>query len=481
MFTKQSTLTAELTKEYDEVVRMLTDRWSRGELHWKLHIGQRPIYKVLRNLDPSVRKRVVLCSRRFGKTFLGTLLALEDCLAPPWDEPVRIIGPEIKQTVDIIEPILNKIAVDAPQGLIQRIKSEYRWKVGHSLLILGGFDRKNIERHRGQPSKSIYIEEAGSAKPEDYEYGMREVLLPQLLHSEGPMTFLTTPPQDPMHPFVVDTITEAKLHNAFFKQTIYDNPRLSVDQVNRAIEDCGGSDTPAFKREYLCEIFRDESVVIIPQFDPQRHVMKLKAPEHATWILGGDFGGVRDKTVFVLAYWDYERAKMCVVGERVFNPGTPTSIIIDGVRALEKSAELKSEPIRYIDMPGQVQVDINEAHQFFAAMPLKDDFDASINQLALAFAQNKILVDPCCEFLAASLESGRFNKNRTDFMRSEALGHCDAIAALMYTWRMIDKTTNPFPKKVYDYENSYVNPVSKSERRGLEVVADIFAQKSWRR
>lgn len=474
-----SEIVYELRKEIQDATQMIHERWHSGRLYWKLHRGQRPIYKILRNMD--TRKRVVLCSRRFGKSFLGVVMALEDCLSPPYDEPVRIIGPEVKQTVDIIEPILNKISIDAPEGLIKRIKSEYRWQVGKSLLILGGFDSKNIERHRGQPSKSIYVEEAGSSNPVDYEYGMKEVLLPQLLHSEGPMTFLTTPPDDTLHPFVTDTITEAKINKAYFKQTIYDNPLLTEEQIDRAISDSGGIDSAAFRREYLCEIFRDESLVIIPQFDKHYHVCPLKAPEHATWILGGDFGGVRDKTAFVLAYWDFERAKMCVVGERVYDPGTPTSKIIDGVRELEKLHELKSEPLRYIDMPGQVQVDINEAHQFYAAMPIKDDFDAAINQLALAFGQNKILVDPSCDFLIASLESGRFNKNRTDFMRSDALGHCDGIAALMYTWRMIDKSTNPFPKPVHDFETTFVHPLNRADRRGLENVADIFAQKSWRR
>lgn len=481
MTSYESDITTQLKQEAIAVHQMIAERWRSGRLYWKLHSGQKPIYKILRNLDPAVRKRVVLNSRRYGKSFLGVVMAIEDCLAPPWDEPVRIIGPEIKQTVDIIEPIINKISVDAPDGLIRRIKSEYRWQVGESQLILGGFDRKNIERHRGQPSKSIYIEEAGSSNPADYDYGMKEVLLPQLLHSGGPMTFLTTPPTDPMHPFVVETITEAKINKSFFTRTIYDNPMLSEEQIDTAIGDCGGIDTPAFRREYLCEIFRDESTVIIPQFDKHAHVQPLKAPEHASWLMGGDFGGVRDKTVFLLSYWDYERAKMCVVGERVFGPGTPTSKIIEGARSLEALAELKSEPIRYIDMPGQVQVDINEAHGYYAAMPIKDDFDAAINQLALAFGQNKILVDPSCEFLVASLESGRFNKNRTDFMRSEALGHCDAIAALMYSWRMIDKVTNPFPRQIYDTENQFVNPLSRHEKRGLEIVAEIFAQKQWRR
>ena len=51
-----------------------------------------------------------------------------------------------------------------------------------------------------------------------------------------------------------------------------------------------------------------------------------------------------------------------------------------------------------------------------------------------------------------------FNKTRTDFERTDALGHMDALAAAMYGIRMNDKT-NPYA----DYKHTpsidrFVNP-----------------------
>jgi hypothetical protein len=60
------------------------------------------------------------------------------------------------------------------------------------------------------------------------------------------------------------------------------------------------------------------------------------------------------------------------------------------------------------------------------------------------FRQGKIEVDPKCKLLIATLKSGQFNKQRNDFARTEALGHCDAIATLMYAARCFDRS-NPYP------------------------------------
>jgi hypothetical protein len=57
-------------------------------------------------------------------------------------------------------------------------------------------------------------------------------------------------------------------------------------------------------------------------------------------------------------------------------------------------------------------------------------------------------VHPRCTFLLATLKAATFNKTRTDFNRTQALGHMDAIAAATYGYRSIDKTTNPIPRRV---------------------------------
>jgi hypothetical protein len=75
-------------------------------------------------------------------------------------------------------------------------------------------------------------------------------------------------------------------------------------------------------------------------------------------------------------------------------------------------------------------VDLRYKHQFECLLPHKDDFEAGINVVRLAFNQGKIIVHERCKFMIQTLRGATFNKQRTDFARSVALGHMDALAAL---------------------------------------------------
>lgn len=391
-----------------------------------------------------------LCARRFGKSYLGVLMSLEDCLKNP-GVYVRIIGPEISQTINIIEPLIDKITRDAPAGLIRRKASEHRWRVGESWLVIGGFDNTNIKKHLGQESHSIYIEETGSSGSDDYVYAQREVLSPQLLHSRGKRVHLTTPPTDPNHPFVLEVMPKAKLNNSFFEYTLYDNPLLDQQQIDDAIEESGGIDTDAFKRNYLCQIIREKRLMVIPEFNRKIHMRDFDPPAYANWITTLDFGGVKDKTVALLMYYDFLGGIDYVWDERVFDCNTSTSVIVASVKEMENSLPYPHRiGARYGDASGMTQVDSNQMHNFPFSIPQKQDLDAAVNAVRVGFSQGKLILHPRCTFLALTLESGMFNNKRTDFLRTEALGHFDAGMALVYGRRMLDRADKPYPDLVFD-------------------------------
>ena len=435
------------------------ESWDKGDLSYKLHSAQRLIYDAIRGLPFETREAVVFCARRFGKSYLGVLMAIEDCIRFP-GTIVRTIGPTIKQTTEIIVPLINKVCCDAPSGLIKRTKSEHRWKIGESSLILGGFDSSNVESHRGSESSAIYLEETRDSSAEEYTNAMFDVLKPQLLHSKGKMVHLTTAPKAMSHPFVTDTIPQAKLNNAFFKYTVYQNPLLDQEQIDSAIRDCGGINTQAFRREYMCELIRDEQTLIAPEFDPSKHVFAPDLPDAAYYNTVVDLGGVRDKTACLLVIYDFFKAKKVLWDERIFDANTPTTEIIKGCLEMEANIKRiipdeKYGPVRWMDAPGQIQVDLYDTHKFEVRLPLKDDWEASINALKVAFAQDKWIVHPRCKHSIENLLSGTFNKNRTDFERSHVFGHNDAIAALMYANRMINTKENPFSESGFIKQSSH--------------------------
>lgn len=434
-------------KDIDELylvdLRLKKAAWSIGKLEYKLHSAQRKIYETIRNTQQ--REVVILCARRFGKSYLGCVMAIEDCLRNPGIQ-VRIIAPDIKQASAIVVPLINKISKDCPNGVIQRTKSEHKWVVGKSELILGGFDTTNIESHRGSESYAIYIEESGVAHPDQYSYAMNDVLKPQLLHTRGKIVHLTTPPKELNHPFTLDTCAVAKHANAFFKYTIYDNPLLDQEQINEAISDCGGVETTAFKREYLCEIVKDENTLVFPEFKEEIHFAEFPFPEYGVYTTSIDFGGIRDKTVALVGCYDFLTGNDLIVDERVFDVNTDTAQIIETIKDMEARYNITQ---RFCDSSGQTHVDLHKIHNYYAPIPQKDDLDAAINNVRLRLGQNKILVHKRCKFLKETLNNAQYNERRTDFLRTEFLGHCDAGMALVYLTRMMDRTTNPYPKVTY--------------------------------
>jgi len=423
----------------DDIKRFM---WEKGDLSWKLWPQQITIHDTIRELPKHIQIAVVLCARQYGKSYLGTLMAIEDCLKYP-GFTIVIVGPTIKQTVDIVNQSMKLIQSDAPHGLIQRSKSESRWYVGDSEIIIGGFDVKTATRQRGKRALKIYIEEVMDSRPDDYLESLRSDLGPMLTHSPSPMMiFLTTPPRVPDHPFITHTIPEAKLFGAYFNYTIDDNVQLTPDQYEACVRRCGGKDTIEFRREYLCEIVRDTSIVVVPSFEKKLDVVEIDMPSDAHWQVVADWGGVRDMTAVLLMGYEYVSDMDMVIDERVYSSNTPTEIIHKDLLQMERDF---NRPIkgRYADVPGQIGVDLIQTHNYPVMPVKKDDWQSAINYMNVRFSQRKVKIHPKCKFLIQSLESGTFNKNRTDFERTQSLGHCDALAALMYGLRTQDKT-NPY-------------------------------------
>jgi hypothetical protein len=420
----------------------ITALWKIGNLNYKLHEGQRAIRKRIRELPEATREALVFCSRRYGKSFLACVMALEDCLRTP-NANVLFVGPSIKQTLDIVRLLFPEILRDAPKGLVTQSKSEKRWHFANgSQLMIAGFDTA-VESIRGLRADAIYLEESGSADAETFEYVIKSVLYPTLMHSRGRIIHLTTPALTIDHPLHTVTIPSTSSAGAYFKYTIKDNPMLTPEVVQAEIESLGGYESAHTQRELFCEIVKDENIIVVPQFDDRRHVMPLSIPDDAYYWVAGDVGGVRDKSVFLLCAYDYSIDKVCISREVVADPQTPTSEIVKRALAMEGGREV----FRFVDAPGQLFVDLSATYNYACYTPEKLEFEHNIHRLQTAFYNDQVLVDPACKLLITTLRSGQLNKQRTDFARSNTLGHCDALAALVYALRHADKRKVEKPKR----------------------------------
>lgn len=427
--------------------------WRRGDLSWKLDPHQLEIHEYLiTNNAPEI---LFFCARQFGKSFLNLIIAIEYCLKNR-NSIVRIAAPTLKQCASIVDDNLNIIIQDAPPGLITRHKTAYRYNfINGSSLRLGSIERSNVESLRGGNAKLIVCEEGGFVNSDDYKYALNSVIAPQLLRSSGQLIHVTTPSNEPDHYIHVEILPKCDLTNTVIQRTIYDNSALNDDQISKAMALCGGEQSEAWRREYLCEIVRSLNLVCVPEWHDS-YVSEFEIPAFAKTLTTIDTGGVQDKTVALVLYYDFIKGITCVIDERTFGANTDTQTIFNEIKLME--AYYPQISSRYADASGQLLIDINKSHGYSAQLPLKDNWEAALNDLRVRIGQGKVLVHPRCKLLIATLKGGTFNKARTDFARTQALGHMDALAALLYGNRMLDRTTNPFPLQQLDPSKYWQKP-----------------------
>lgn len=437
--------------------------WRRGELRWKLHEGQLSIYNKVRALDPKIREVVLLISRRWGKSYMGAVMALEDCLKNPGSQ-VFIIGPTLVQTTKIITPLITEIGLDAPAGLIKQTKSEKVWKVGDSVLHIGAFETASLESIRGLKAFSIYFEETRHADPNTYDYAMKSVFGPALIRrgGRGTKTHLTTPPNEMDHPFILETMVKAEADGALFVHTIEDNPLLTPEDIAFEIKEAGGRGSEHCERELFCKIVQDEKGIIVPEFDEELHVKPLNVPSRTNYLVAIDFGGVKDNHALLLCYFDFERNRACFLDEAFLDINTSTESVIEAGLELEryhKVVWLSGTPKRIIDAPGQTVVDIKRlGYKCTPPSKGKDSVEDGIQAIRVSLAKNQIEIDPKCKKLIQTLKYGTWDKSRKDFRRSPTLGHCDMLAAMSYAFRHMDRHNNPIPswKNSMSHEDNWV-------------------------
>lgn len=415
--------------------------WYKGKLDWKLHAAQKSIYSILRGLTQNQREALILCARRFGKSYLGVICALEDCLQND-EVQVAIIGPTHKQTRSIVTPLIRSILRDAPEDLVNHGKSTSTWHTANgSSIILGGFDTV-LESLRGLDLYSVYLEESGlaTADSEEYNYLLYSVIFPTLMHSRGRITHLTTPPRILGHPLVTETLPRCGMEGTLFSFDITKNPLLTEEDIEKEIELLGGRNSITVRRELFVEIIRDDSVTILTTFNEDVHVKDIEPSHDLVYCVGGDLGYTNDLSVFLLAGYDHNLGKILILDEKYFQPSTATSEIVN---ALEEWKELN--PTFVVDIQGNTRIDMSGLG-LPTVTPIKDRFESTITFLRNEFYRESLFINPKCSLLINTCLNGMFNKQKTDFYRTTTYGHCDALMALVYLLRSIDKTKDLRPK-----------------------------------
>lgn len=423
---------------------------------WYLRPSQLDIYElIVKEKNPFIE-----CSRRFGKTTSILTFVLEQLNDNPgWI--CRWCVPWQKQARLIVKPIISKLQARTPKS--QRLK----WQStdtcfvhpNGSMLYLIGVNDDSGESARGPASNIIVADEYGTWK--NASYVITDILRPQLQDQEGRWLIrASTPPKDLGHIYYTDKERAMRL-NRYVMKTIFDKESLSKEELDEIIEETGGVHTTSFRREYMCEEVSDETMLIIPEFrDTQVGEGNIvpddyPRPEFYTSYIGGD-SGADDNTAVLFGYYDFIKNEI-VIEDEIITAGKTTEEIVNLAKAKElelwvRAIDPDGKPvinyphIRAYDAPKQLIYDIFVTHKWPVRMPDKADKHAAIHSLRVEVGARRIKIKEKCKHLRRQLRVGIWkNEQHLDFQRNEGLGHLDAIAALIYFNRSVDKKINPIP------------------------------------
>jgi hypothetical protein len=436
--------------------------WLAGDVHtWYLKPKQATVVDFVRlTNDPFFE-----ASRRFGKTTSILGYCLEE--GNKRKITIRWCEPQKNQCREIVMTEMDLIQAKVPEALRwkwHQVDSYYENPWNGSRMYLRGVNEDKGESARGTASDIIVCDELGSWRYP--EYIINEILGPQLLTTNGTFVFLGTPPRNLTHTFYAMKEL-AKLEGRFVQRLIHDQEIAGPEQVEKAIQRAGGWESPAVKREYLCQKITDPNFAIVPEWD-EKYVEDLAPDEFFPFYLKYDSMdvGVRDLSVVLLAYYDFRRAKLVILDEIVMNgPEMTTEKLAEATRAKEaqyfgvkweqyetegrKRWRIIAPPNfrikRVSDVDLRLVQDMSLLHGLYFEATDKGYLEQMVNDLRIWVGSARLAINPRCANLLDCLRFGLWDEDRKAWERSDRLGHFDALAALMYLVRNVDMRTNPIP------------------------------------
>ena len=438
--------------------------WRKGQLEWKLSPPQKRMYEFWHN-DVKGKTFVLNCGRRVGKTYFLTILALEQCIKNP-KSTVKFLQPQKGQVQTNVMPVMDAILQDCPIDMRPRFKTNgtvYDFPNG-SKIQLGGTDNGSHEKLRGDDAHLCLIDEAGFLNA-PLSYIMKSILVPATMRTRGNIILSSSTPTDTEHDFL-KYMESSKIRGNFFtvttKECLEEHEKINDDRFTRDMYDelveeypLGEADEE-FRRECFNELVMDGTKAVVPEFDKDRQaeiVAEWKRPIFCDKYVSMDIG-VKDLTVVLFGYYDFEHAVTVIEDEIVINgPELTTDRLVEMIR--QKEYDLWYDPVTSEFDPPYMRVadnnnlilinDLQVKHGITFLITRKDDKHAQVNQLRMDINNFRLYINPRCKTLVHHLSHAQWDKKREKFTRSPDSGHYDAVDALIYMLRNIQKERNPFP------------------------------------
>lgn len=430
------------------------ERWLRGRLDYKLHAGQKLIRAKYREIKTQLF--VGECARQFGKSFLEVVEALEVAIKKP-KAKIKIATAFHTDLVEFIIPAFDKVLEDCPdeqRPCYKSQKSKYVFHNGSEIKLIG-LDRKP-NGLRGTVIDLIILDEAGFISGLNYIY--KSVIIPATTHRpDCKILVFSTPPSTPAHEFL-DYVQKAELEGGYCKFTIYDNPMVNETTIARLMSESGGEDSTTWKREYLCQHIVDEDLAIISEWSDE-YIQEVPRDVYYGFYhkyAGMDLG-VKDHTAVIWGYYEFLKSRLVIEDEYIINGPKMTTEI------LQKDIKKKELDLWGIDAAPYIRIsdnnnplllqDLSFLHNIHFSPTDKARLDEMVNTVRMLVRVGGIIIHPRCKNLIGCMKYGVWDKKRDKFSRSMLYGHFDALAALIYLVRNLNRSFNPIPRD-FQLDNS---------------------------
>lgn len=478
--------------------------WRAGELRHKLTAKQQDVYDDMRGqlwgagsyADPrgDHRRYVLKCSRRYGKTFLAGVFACELCATTPGAR-VYWAAETGKQVLNMIVPALQIILQDVPEDVRpKRVGDVWHWPNGAEIHVAGCEDEAKADRLRGDMAHLFILDEAGHITPLKYVY--KSIALWMTARIRGRILMLSSPAKSPGHAFTEYSLLAEQGHGGYAHRNVYQSD-LDPEEIEELAKECGGKDTADWQREGLALDVVDTERAIMPEYTALQTELTEVVPQPRWFdpMVAMDVGWSPDMTVALFGYWHFKRAQLVIEHEVALSRMT-TDDLAKALRGRElelwgdawayrESKSLISadehHPYRRVsDTSLQVICDLTQLHGMVYEATQKDDKEAAINVVRVLMREKKIRIHPRCKTLIAHLKAGVWNKTHSSYDRLPGFGHFDAIDALVYFVRNVDRNRNPAP--ILDPEintdrvelRKYVKQQREERDGDIDSLADLF-------
>ena len=434
-------------------------------------------------LDDMIHKKILIGSRRIGKTTLSTRLMVKDCIRP--NRHALFIGLKFETAINLAFDETVRVAESVGLVITKKSKNDgnIEFTNGSKITFKGNYTVRDQDTNfQGDHYSLVVIDEVQSQK--NVQHLIDDLLRPAMTdYPDSTMLLTGTPPR------IKGTYAE-KIWKEFkgwkhYSWTMADNPFIINENhtVESIIEDiCKEKgitpDAPFIKREYFGSWEYDLESMVFKDYQKYKEIPATFIPTDIA--IGTDYGFSDYNSIIALAY-NRTTSQAYVISERKFNKATVTDIINACKEvfeyckkfAIERNSNFDFAKLAfYCDTSDQsITYELNTNYKIPAYNCYKYDKKMAIAQLSDWCRTGKIMI-PEDGILQDEFERTVYKRDEQDNITSEIdddLFHPDATDALLYASRQ------------YAYDCGYDSGGQSTDKERKAEEARMSTLPSWAR